>query len=152
MWCAACLGGLKSKRFSSLQIGAVGYFPISVVSMPTVFCAKRLSNMVPGSASHRHRQLMEELKKCSATIGCSLDKFISWPEEVKMVWKSLNGRKSGRDTGFLTWNVNGRLDLRGCHESLLRCWVMGGSVDIVMIQEHFQKGSAGSINFLSPDW
>ena len=145
-------GGLKSKRFSSLQIGAVGSFPISVVSMPSVSCGKRVSNTVPGSASHRHRQLMEELKKCFGTIGCSVDKFISWPEEVKMVWKSLNGRKSGRDIGFLTWNVNGRLDLRGCRESLLRRWVMGGSVDIVMIQEHFQKGSTGSINFLSPDW
>ena len=29
---------------------------------------------------------------------------------------------------------------------------MGGSVDIVFIQEHFQKGSTGSINFISLDW
>ena len=74
------------------------------------------------------------------------------PQEVKLKWEYLNGRKSRRDLGFLTWNVNGRLDLRGCRESLLRRWILRGSVDVVLIQEHFQVGNTGSVNFLNKDW
>ena len=110
------------------------------------------SRMDSVAASIRHGKLMGELEKFFVPIDCSGTKLISWPEDVKLRWESLNGQKYRRDLGFLTWNVNGRMDLRGCRESLLRRWVLSGPVDVVLIQEQFRAGNGTSVNFLNKDW
>ena len=144
--------GLEFGRVVSSQIAEDGYFPFSKDYVPTIFPGENVSKIDAVSGLHRRRQLMAELEKNFDTSNYTEETVLSWPVDVKLRWKSLNDRKSKQDIGFLTWNVNGRLDLRGCRESLLRRWVLGGSVDVVMIQEHFQKGSANMIGFLNPDW
>ena len=53
-----------------------------------------------------------------------------WPVSVQKRWKELNRPKTSDELGVLSWNVNGRLDLRGCRESLLRRWSVCGVVDV----------------------
>ena len=67
---------------------------------------------------------------------------LSWPQAVRERWDLLNHSKSGDELGLLSWNVNGRLDLRGCRESLLRRWALKGFVDVGLIQEHFRPADA----------
>ena len=144
--------GVEPKTVACFQIDDGGSFPPSWDSEPTILGGKKAFERVSKTGKPQHGKLMAELKKWFCSIDCSENKLISWPAEVELKWKSLNVRKSERDIGVLTWNVNGRLNFRGCRESLLRRWVLGGSVDIVLIQEHFKASSATSINCLSQDW
>ena len=150
--------GVDSKLVSSIQIGGVGSFSCSLgvagvgMELPMFVDGGERSRFDSGSGSIMHRKLMGELEKCFVPMDCSETKFISWPEDVKLRWESLNGRKNGQDLWLLTWNINGRMDLRGCRESLLRRWVLSGPVDVALIQEHFQAGSGTSVNFLNKDW
>ena len=42
----------------------------------------------------------------------------------------LNKVKSKNELGMLSWKINGRLELRGCHESLLGRWALKGFMDV----------------------
>ena len=46
----------------------------------------------------------------------------------------------------------GKLDLRGCRESLLKRWSMKGFVDIGLIQEHFKKSGTPLFDLFGPSW
>ena len=61
---------------------------------------------------------------------------MSWSNTVAIRWDALNGVKSTDELGLLSWNVNGRLRLRGCRESLLRRWALKGFVDVGIIQSN----------------
>ena len=67
-------------------------------------------------------------------------------------WKKLNGCKTPHELAVLSWNVNVRLDLRGCRESLLRRWSGQGFVDVGLIQEHFKKAGTALFNIFGPAW
>ena len=76
----------------------------------------------------------------------------SWPISVVNRWKTLNGHKSSSELGILSWNTNGRLDFRGCRESLLKRWSMKGFVDVGLIQEHFKKSGTPLFDLFGPAW
>ena len=67
-------------------------------------------------------------------------------------WDALNGVKSKDELGLLSWNVNGRLRLRGCRESLLRRWALKGFVDVGIIQEHFRGDDSSLFDLFGPEW
>ena len=67
-------------------------------------------------------------------------------------WDGLNRVKSKDELGLLSWNVNGRLKLRGCRESLLRRWALKGFVDVALIQEHFRKDDSPLFDLFGADW
>ena len=151
-------GVVDSKLVSSFQIGGVGSFSCSgdcptaiqkrsCIALPNFLCGMKQTVWDCGTGSSLNGKIVEELDVGFDHVAFSEDKLISFPKEVKLKWKSLNERKSRRDLGFLTWNVNGRLDLRGCRESLVRQWILRGSVDLVFIQKHFQGCNTGSVNF-----
>ena len=50
----------------------------------------------------------------------------SWPISVSERWERLHLPKSRDELALLSWNTNGRLELRGCRESLLRRWARKG--------------------------
>ena len=76
----------------------------------------------------------------------------TWPSSVAGRWKTLNQPKNYSELGILSWNVNGRLDLRGCRESLLTRWSKKGFVDVVLVQEHFKGGDVGPLSLYGRDW
>ena len=45
----------------------------------------------------------------------------SWPKSVESRWHRIQLPKSPNELALLSWNTNGRLELRGCRESLIRC-------------------------------
>ena len=67
-----------------------------------------------------NRRVLHELGRYCGVIGPSTKDISAWPESVCGRWKKLNERKSPHDLAVLSWNTNGRLELRGCRESLLR--------------------------------
>ena len=75
-----------------------------------------------------------------------------WPPSVAKRWKTLNQPKSYLELGLLSWNVNGRLGLRGCRESLLTRWSKRGFVDVALLQEHFKGGADDSLYLFGKDW
>ena len=77
---------------------------------------------------------------------------LSWPDSVAERWSGLNKVKSGDELGLLSWNVNGRLDFRGCRESLLRRWALKGFVDVGLVQEHFKKDDSPLFDLFGPEW
>jgi len=87
-------------------------------------------------------KVVQEMAKYCGCVDPTMADMKSWPPSVSIRWKSLNVLKSPFELGILSWNTNGRLDLRGCRESLLKRWSMKGFVDVGLIQEHFKK--AGS--------
>ena len=90
-------------------------------------------------------RLFNELKCYCGGIDLGDRDFETWPASVIQRWKMLNAHKSPNELAILSWNTNGRLDLRGCRESLLRRWSGKGFVDVGLIQEHFKK--AGNFPF-----
>ena len=76
----------------------------------------------------------------------------SWPKSVEGRWKRLHLPKSRNELALLSWNTNGRLDLRGCRESLIRCWARKGFVDIALIQETLKKSGSSLFDMFGPDW
>ena len=79
-------------------------------------------------------------------------KNFSWPPSVAARWKTLTKPKSHNELGLLSWNVNGRLGLRGCRESLLTRWSKKGFVDVALIQEHFKGGDVDPVYLFGKDW
>ena len=77
---------------------------------------------------------------------------LSWSDSVAERWSGLNKVKSRDELGLLSWNVNGRLELRGCRESLLRRWALKGFVDVGLIQEHFKKDDSPLFDLFGPEW
>ena len=67
-------------------------------------------------------------------------------------WKNINKSKSSYELGILSWNINGRLDFRGCRESLLKRWSAEGFVDVGLIQEHFKKEGTPLYDLFGPAW
>ena len=85
-------------------------------------------------------------------IGSGSTNFEHWPDSVAARWMNLNRNKSPYELGVLSWNTNGRLNLRGCRESLLRRWSTKGFVDLGLIQEHFKKECTPLFNLFGPAW
>ena len=97
-------------------------------------------------------RLLSELNEYCGKLKSPEYVGISWPESVSVRWDELNSVKSGYELGLLSWNVNGRLELRGCRESLLRRWALKGFVDVALIQEHFRKDDSPLFDLFGPDW
>ena len=95
-------------------------------------------------------KLLQQIKHYFGSGG-SPD-FDLWPVSVQKRWKRLNRPKTSDELGVLSWNVNGRLDLRGCRESLLRRWSLGGFVDVGLIQEHFKKDGGNLFDIFGAGW
>ena len=76
----------------------------------------------------------------------------SWPKSVEDRWQRIHLPKSRNELALLSWNTNGRLDLRGCRESLIRCWARKGFVDIALIQETLKKSGSSLFDMFGPDW
>ena len=97
-------------------------------------------------------EVINELSQYCGRIDPSPKDLISWPISVANRWKNLNGRKPSEELGILSWNTNGRLDFRGCRESLLKRWALKGFVDVGLIQEHFIKGGVPLYDLFGPAW
>ena len=67
-------------------------------------------------------------------------------------WERINLPKYGNELGCLSWNTNGRLDLRGCRQSLLRSWARRGFVDVALIQETLKEKGSVLFDLFGPDW
>ena len=98
------------------------------------------------------REIVNELGRYCGRINPSDKDILSWPLSVAERWKKLNDCKSSNELAVLSWNINGRLDLRGCRESLLRRWAVRGFVDVGLIQEHFKKDGAELFDLFGPAW
>ena len=96
--------------------------------------------------------VIQELTRYCGRINPSAKDMESWPPSVEIRWKTLNGLKLPSELGILSWNTNGRLDLRGCRESLLKRWTMKGFVDIGLIQEHFKKAGTPLFDLFGRSW
>ena len=96
--------------------------------------------------------VIQELMQYFGRINPSTTDMKHWPPSVAIGWKSLVSRKSPCELGILSWNTNGRLDLRGCRESLLKRWSMKGFVDVGLIQEHFKKVGSPIFNLFGAAW
>ena len=80
------------------------------------------------------------------------EKLRSWPIPVAARWDRINKPKSVKELGLLSWNTNGRLDLRGCREGLIRSWVRKGFVDIALIQETLKKKGSSLFDMFGQGW
>ena len=76
----------------------------------------------------------------------------SWPKSVEGRWQRIHLPKGRNELALLSWNTNGRLDLRGCRESLIRCWGRKWFVDIALIQETLKKSGSTLFDMFGPDW
>ena len=87
------------------------------------FCSQMKLEPAPFGHGHNVSQgNVEEfgLISCRDWGGLPVDKYKTWPVSVTQRWERVNLPKNGNELGLLSWNVNGRLDLRGCRESLIR--------------------------------
>ena len=96
--------------------------------------------------------VIQELTRYCGRINPSERDMETWPPSVVFRWRALNRLKLPSELGILSWNTNGRLDLRGCRESLLKRWTMKGFVDIGLIQEHFKKAGTPLFDLFGPSW
>ena len=65
--------------------------------------------------------MLHELRRYCGGINPSKNELYTWPASVAGRWKTLNIiHKASHELGILSWNINGRMELRGCRESLLR--------------------------------
>ena len=120
-----------------------------------VVSPKDQSSGVPGKDGLgvvKNRDLVGQMGRYCGRIYPSDRDMLSWPASVAERWKKLNRGKSSNELAILSWNVNGRLDLRGCRESLLRRWAVRGFVDLGVIQEHFKKEGAALFDLFGPAW
>ena len=88
----------------------------------------------------------------STLLSPSPKDLTSWPKSVAERWKRIHSPKSRNELALISWNTNGRLDLRGCRESLIRSWVGKGYVDIALIQETLKKSGSSLFDMFGPDW
>lgn len=56
------------------------------------------------------------------------------------------------ELALLSWNTNGRLDLRGCREGLIRSWAKKGFVNMALVQETLNKNCSSLVDMFGPDW
>ena len=96
--------------------------------------------------------VIDQLEQYCDHVDPSTKDVKCWPGLVASRWIDLNRRKSSYELGVLSWNTNGRLDLRGCRESLLRRWSLKGFVYVGLIQEHFKKSGAPLFDLFGPSW
>ena len=82
----------------------------------------------------------------------NLSQLESWPKSVEGRWQGVLLPKSRDELALLSWNTNGRLELRGCRESLIRCWARKGYVDLALIQETLKKNGSSLFDLFGPDW
>ena len=80
------------------------------------------------------------------------DRLDAWPVSATARWERINLPKTGIELGLLSWNTNGRLDLRGCRESLIRSWARKGFVDVALIQETLKKIGSSLFDMFGADW
>ena len=94
-------------------------------------CSVQKTGKVDRGNGHKTTDLLSRSRFSGKRVVCELNKYfgkvtkpefgsLSWPDSVAERWSGLNKVKSGDELGLLSWNVNGRLELRGCRESLLR--------------------------------
>ena len=97
--------------------------------------------------------VIRELKESFAPeMDLQITNLVLWPDSVLERWRSLNRTKSSNELAVLSWNTNGRLNLRGCRESLLRRWSTKGFVDLGLVQEHFKKDGVPLFDLFGPTW
>ena len=96
-------------------------------------------------------KLMDELAG-NTCIPPSPSQILSWPVSTQRRWIGLNIPKEPYELAVMSWNTNGRLNLRGCRESLLRRWALKGFVDVALIQEHFKSDDSPLFNLVGSDW
>ena len=95
---------------------------------------------------------------CGSPDDCSIlsnpkpSHLDSWPKSADSRWMQICLPKSRNELALLSWNTNGRLELRGCRESLIRCWARKGFVDIALIQETLKKCGSPLFDLFGPDW
>ena len=96
---------------------------VSVLHGGKVVCGigNRKTDLLLGGKSSRER-VVSELKTYFGKVKNFGAVGLSWSDSVAERWGGLNKAKSRDELGLLSWNVNGRLKLRGCRESLLRRW------------------------------
>ena len=97
-------------------------------------------------------RLMSELHTYFGGISNPDFATLSWSNSVIARWDVLNIAKNKDELGILSWNVNGRLELRGCRESLLRRWALNGFVDVGLVQEHFKKDDSPLFDLFGSEW
>ena len=157
------LGAVDSKPGSSSQVGNVRYFldPFKLVAkegigLEMVSSRASIHGSICGEqgCGDMKTGVNQELKSYFPGIGKgpSTTNFDLWPVSVAARWKKVNRNKSPNELAVLSWNTNGRLDLRGCRESLLRRWATNGFVDLGLIQEHFKKEGMPLYNLFGPAW
>ena len=157
------LGTAELKPVSSFQVGNIRSFQDSIgVVAKEEFGLEMVSSRasIHGSISGGQgcggmkTGVIQELKSYFPGIGKDppTTNFDLWPVSVAARWKNVNRNKSPNELAALSWNTNGRLDLRGCRESLLRRWATNGFVDLGLIQEHFKKEGTPLYNLFGPAW
>ena len=126
---------------------------VSVLHGGKVVCGigNRKTDLLLGGKSSRER-VVSELKTYFGKVKNFGAVGLSWSDSVAERWGGLNKAKSRDELGLLSWNVNGRLKLRGCRESLLRRSALKGFVDVGLIQEHFKKDDAPMYDMFGPEW
>ena len=101
---------------------------VSGVAMDSRFEAS-FSNKrnVGGAADGPGQGITGGLPSQTVELGNYTDGHLgSWPTSVSERWERLHLPKSRDALASLSWNTNGRLELRGCRESLLRRWAKRG--------------------------
>ena len=138
MQCCNFLSGLDAGG-STRVVNASG--SSNVGSSQSVVVEAGMCSQPGGGVGHEGRSIkvlkhrcIKELSKYCGCIDISPKNLMSWPTSVANRWKNLNKRKSSEELGILSWNTNGRLNLRGCRESLLKRWSVKGFVDVGLIQ------------------
>ena len=71
---------------------------------------------VHGAINFLKSEVIKELAQYCGRINPSSREVASWPPSVANRWMNINKSKSSYELGILSWNVNGRLDFRGCRE------------------------------------
>ena len=172
------LGEVRAGPGSHLNSGAVGSVSKSIGVMMNVAVKEGLKvnsgtdSVGPGqkelgfqsqiqresaSCDHGPYESQGNLDKVGSRVCCewgdpSVDELGTWPDSIVPRWVRVNLPKNRNELGLLSWNANGRLDLRGCREGLIRRWAGKGLVDIALIQETLKKSGSIMYDMFGADW
>ena len=85
---------------------------------------KPLRSGVCSTDGKKYESLLDEgaSGSCCGWDIPNVEQLNSWPDSVTLRWERINVPKTVNELGCLSWNTNGRLELRGCRESLIRSW------------------------------
>ena len=133
-------GGLKSGFSSKLVLHSPGFSEIGVGNVDA--CDS-------GYVADCHDFMVD---RNSTFFNPTSKDLASWPKPVAERWKRIHRPKDRNELALLSWNTNGRLELRGCRESLIRSWARKGFVDIALIQETLKKNGSSLFDVFGPDW